>query len=88
VGCWPGQGILPGTPDPAEAGTPERRYLDETCNVHQPGGCWPGQGILPGTPDPAEAGTPEWRYPDETSNTARFAFFVHCVAFVLQIPTA
>jgi len=23
-----GRGLLPGTPDPAEAGTPERRYLD------------------------------------------------------------
>jgi len=31
----PGQGILPGTPDPAEAGTPARRYPDETFNVHQ-----------------------------------------------------
>jgi hypothetical protein len=29
--------ILPGTPDPAEAGTPERRYRDYFFNVHSPG---------------------------------------------------
>ncbi|MFP4441316.1 MAG: hypothetical protein ACLFVO_29135, partial [Chloroflexaceae bacterium] len=37
-----GRGILPGTHDPAEAGTPERRYPDETCNVHQPRGMLAG----------------------------------------------
>jgi len=30
-------GILKGMPDPAEAGTPERRYLDSIFNLHQPG---------------------------------------------------
>jgi len=35
VGYLPGQGILPGTPDPAEAGTPARRYRDETFKVHK-----------------------------------------------------
>jgi hypothetical protein len=29
-------GYLPGTPDPAEAATPERRELDEKFNVREP----------------------------------------------------
>ncbi|MFP4439421.1 MAG: hypothetical protein ACLFVO_19435 [Chloroflexaceae bacterium] len=29
-------GLVPGMPDPAEAGTPERRHLDETINLHSP----------------------------------------------------
>jgi hypothetical protein len=32
-----GSRVLPGKTDPAEAGTPERRYLDETFKFHKPG---------------------------------------------------
>jgi hypothetical protein len=63
-----GCGIPPGTPDPAEAGTPERRYLDEHFNFISRWAACRGRGIPPGTPDPAEAGTPERRYLDEHFN--------------------
>jgi len=36
-GDGPGAGVPASAgvwPEPAEAGTPERRYRDETCNVH------------------------------------------------------
>jgi len=39
-----GRGILPGTPDPAEAGTPDPCCPDEKWNGHQPVGCLPGPG--------------------------------------------
>jgi hypothetical protein len=32
-----GSGLLPKKPDPAEAGIPERRYLDSTFKLHQSG---------------------------------------------------
>jgi hypothetical protein len=60
-----GSGILPGKPDPAEAGTPDHRYLDEKRKLYTAVDACRGSGILPGKPDPAEAGTPDQRYLDE-----------------------
>jgi hypothetical protein len=55
-------GILPGTPDPAEAGTPDQccPNLMFSTFISRLDACR-DSGTLPGTPDPAEAGTPDQR---------------------------
>jgi len=57
--------LLPGTPGPAEAGTPERRCPDECSTFIRRWEACRDRNLLPRTPGPAEAGTPERRCPDE-----------------------
>jgi len=55
-----GRSLLPGTPDPAEAGTPDQlqRPYNHAPPERQAVGCIVCT-IPKGTPDPAEAGTPD-----------------------------